>query len=366
MTQASLRNEGKIHLGYVYAHDPTLRSAARMVDGAATFAPLLERWLGMPMAQFGHSSPFNYVVHRDSMLTPGQFETHARRTHDLVGERVADGDYFGVDVGRPPERLSPAEVEASYRSTAVQAVYRTAEIGIDPRVLAKAVRERIAAEARICLRLETEVHGVRVEGDRIAVLSSKAGSPSTEHYDHVVNALWDGRLAVDASIGLAPRRPWLFRVKHFLIVSSGFLSLPSTTIVLGPFGDVVDYGDGSFYLSWYPSGLQGASSELQVPPWLRSLPQDSISEVRSGIVEGLASVVSGLDGLSSDDLANAELVGGVIFAWGASDIDDRGSELHSRFAIGPRSVGRYHSIDTGKLTTAPLNAHIVCNRVRSR
>jgi hypothetical protein len=197
-------------------------------------------------------------------------------------------------------------------------------------------------------------------------LSSKAGSPSIEHYDHVVNALWDGRLAVDASIGLAPRRPWLFRVKHFLIVSSGFLSLPSTTIVLGPFGDVVDYGDGSFYLSWYPSGLQGASSELQVPPWLRSLPQDSISEVRSGIVEGLASVVSGLDGLSSDDLANAELVGGVIFAWGASDIDDRGSELHSRFAIGPRSVGRYHSIDTGKLTTAPLNAHIVCNRVRSR
>jgi hypothetical protein len=69
--------------------------------------------------------------------------------------------------------------------------------------------------------------------------------------------------------------------------------------------------------------------------------------------------------LSSDDLGAAELAGGVIFAWGSSGIDDPNSELHNRYAIGPRTLGRYHSVDTGKLTTAPLYAHMVGERVRA-
>jgi hypothetical protein len=59
-----------------------------------------------------------------------------------------------------------------------------------------------------------------------------------EQYDHVVNALWDGRLAVDKTIGLQPERPWLYRVKHYLRVRVPEVAstLPSTTIVLGAFG----------------------------------------------------------------------------------------------------------------------------------
>ena len=46
---------------------------------------------------------------------------------------------------------------------------------------------------------------------------------------------------------------------------------------------------------------------------------------------------------------------GVIFAWGATDISDRDSELHRRDA-GVESIDGYHSVNTGKLTTAPLFA----------
>ena len=49
-----LRNEGKIHLGFVYANDPSLRSAReRMVEGAATFGLLLSVARNPDVADWG-------------------------------------------------------------------------------------------------------------------------------------------------------------------------------------------------------------------------------------------------------------------------------------------------------------------------
>ncbi len=135
---------------------------------------------------------------------------------------------------------------------------------------------------------------------------------------------------------------------------------PSTTIVLGPFGDILDYGNGTFYLSWYPSGLQGSSSEIEVPEWLLdpATGRRGPDPERDNLVACPRSSRD-LATCSAGALSKAELQGGLIFAWGATDIDDPASELHDRHAIGPKSVGRYHTIDTGKLTTAPLYARMV-------
>jgi hypothetical protein len=366
MTQASLKNEGKIHLGYVYAKDSSLRSAETMVAGAAVFAPLLEEWLETPISHLGRSMPFNYAVHRSGMLSAEEFESHLNRTHAVVVETIGRHDYFGVDIRRPPERLPPSLLEDDYDPAVVEAVYRTNEISIDPAALAAAVHSRVSSDPLISSVFDSEVHGARVEGRRVAVDFTSGGARTSIEYDQVVNALWDGRLAVDATVGLVPNQPWLFRVKHYLMVRSPKARLPSTTVVLGPFGDIVDYGNGSFYLSWYPSGLQGVSSETVLPQSLRSLPDDAARAVRSGIVEGLASVVPRVADLPAAEIAAAGLAGGVIFAWGATDIDDRASGLHNRFSIGPHTFGAYHTVDTGKLTTAPLYARMVGERVRAR
>ena len=45
---------------------------------------------------------------------------------------------------------------------------------------------------------------------------------------------------------------------------------------------------------------------------------------------------------------------GVITAWGATDVDDPASELHERHEVGPRAHDGWITVDTGKLTTAPL------------
>ena len=45
LSRAATANEGKIHLGYMYAGDPTLSTAKTMMAGALSFAPFLERYL---------------------------------------------------------------------------------------------------------------------------------------------------------------------------------------------------------------------------------------------------------------------------------------------------------------------------------
>ena len=56
---------------------------------------------------------------------------------------------------------------------------------------------------------------------------------------------------------------------------------------------------------------------------------------------------------------------GAIVAIGTSDVDDAASELHDRKRIGVWSHGGYHSVDPGKLTTAPMFAVTAADRVEA-
>jgi 2-polyprenyl-6-methoxyphenol hydroxylase-like FAD-dependent oxidoreductase len=48
LSRAAVANEGKIHLGYMYAGDPTLSTAKTMMTGALSFASFLERHVSLP------------------------------------------------------------------------------------------------------------------------------------------------------------------------------------------------------------------------------------------------------------------------------------------------------------------------------
>jgi hypothetical protein len=80
-------------------------------------------------------------------------------------------------------------------------------------------------------------------------------------------------------------------------------------------------------------------------------------------IAGMADIVPALRSLDAADLERAEAIGGVIVAWGKTDIDDPKSELHLRRDIGIHSEGCYHSIDPGKLTMAPYFAERCAARI---
>ena len=73
LSRAAIANEGKIHLGYMYAGDPTLSTAKTMMAGALAFAPFLERYLGQPAHSFSVSVSATYVSTATVSAAPKMF-----------------------------------------------------------------------------------------------------------------------------------------------------------------------------------------------------------------------------------------------------------------------------------------------------
>src|SRR5215207_1211897 len=84
LSRTAVANEGKIHLGYMYAGDPTLSTAKIMMTGALSFAPFLERYLGRSKQSFSVSVPATYVVHRDSQHDCETVLAYLKTVHALV------------------------------------------------------------------------------------------------------------------------------------------------------------------------------------------------------------------------------------------------------------------------------------------
>ena len=127
-------------------------------------------------------------------------------------------------------------------------------------------------------------------------------------------------------------------------------------MVLGPYGDVVVRPNGTAYLSWYPEGLQGWTHEVSPPeqwdaPCRGEVGEDYARQLAQRFLAAIDAWYPGM-GEAIPILVDA----GAIVAYGKTDVDDPSSALHDRTKVGIRSAGGYHSLDPGKLTTAPLFA----------
>ena len=367
LSRTAVANEGKIHLGYMYVGDPTLATARTMTEGALSFGPFLQRYLGLSWEKIRISTPAHYAVHRSSQHSDEAVAAYLDDVHRHIVQASAGREraYFGLDLLQPPQRWSSEECSATFNRQNVVAAISTPEISIDPEELAAALGACIAAHQKIEVR--TEHHIVRAEPAKVGlhVISRHMKHEAAERFDHVVNALWDGRLAVDASLGLKPRRPWLHRLKYGIVFTlpEELDCPPSTTVVSGPFGEVVSYPGRQMYLTWYPVCLRGISAETAPPDWPTYPAEPLRSEILKRSIAALSEILPSLDPLNRASLADARVKGGVIVAWGRTDIDDPVSELHRRSEIGITSFGGYHSIDPGKLTMAPYYAERCANRI---
>ena len=363
---AATANEGKIHLGYTYASDRSLITASTLLHGALSFAPLMQCYLDVevPLAA---SEPFVYAVHRDSQVNVDDIAAHLGAAHTLVNAAATGRDcYFGIDLSVAPRRLPQAALESRFDPTYVTAVFDTGEIAIDTVAIAMSIRRRIAEDSRIDVRTSRKITAVEDDGPRLRVHSTgvDSGDSDRESFSSVVNALWDGRLAIDAIRGVHPGRKWIHRFKHgirFRLAETA--TLPSVTIVLGPFGDLVAYGAGLYYLSWYPACMTAHSDALVPPAWGAQPDEPSLSRIVTESFAALGAIIPQLQSVRPHDVT---VRGGVIVAWGSTDIDDRVSELHRRHDIGVHSYGSYHSIDPGKLTMAPRFAEVCADRILSK
>jgi glycine/D-amino acid oxidase-like deaminating enzyme len=367
LSRAAVANEGKIHLGYMYAGDPTLSTAKTMMAGALSFAPFLERYLGQPVHSFSVSVPATYVVHRDSQQSAEDVFAYLRTVHALINE-AAEGRnqaYFGRNLQAALRRWSAAEKGSEFDPAIALAAFSTPEIAINPSALAQSLQECIASHPLIEVRCSRTIVGAEQERTKILVLSNGKDGPSQDRFDHVVNALWDGRLALNEALGFRANRPWLHRLKYGVSfrLPRDVRPPPSATFVLGAFGEVVTYGDGLIYLTWYPECLQAICTDVTPPDWTTYPAEPLRSRILVGTFRALSAIVPSLRDLNIEGLPEACVKGGAIVAWGKTDIYDPASELHRRFEIGVTSEGQFHSVDPGKLTMAPYFAEICAARI---
>lgn len=370
MNRASLRNEGKIHLGFIYAADPSRDTAHLQLDGALRFRSTISRWLPENRNGIVPSTPFHYLVAGDSLFTPDTLAAHYAAIEDryqklLAGDRTLD--YLG---GRPHSlfhRLTPDEISRHFDPERFQGGFATAELAVDTDPLADAVRRAVTGASLITFLPSHRVRSVEAKGDGFAVGGDSPSGAWRIEARQVVNATWERRLALDRQLGLEPPKDLLHRLKYRVLarLPEDLRHAPSVSMVLGRYGDVVVRPEGLAYLSWYPAGLRGWSHDIEPPadwegPCRGEVAKDMAREVEGAIRSGIAGWYRGFERCEV-----AHVDAGAIVAIGRSDVDDAASGLHDRTQIGVRSRGGYHSVDPGKLTTAPMFAVQAADRVQA-
>lgn len=367
VNRAARRNEGKVHLGFVYAQEDDARTASLMLEGALAFRRIVTSWIGSEgWRSIPSSTPYHYLVHRDSMLDASRLARHYAAVQGLY-EEAASVDPAGVDyLGDRPlvlwRPLDPPEL-AAYRGAPVRSGFATVERALDTDSLCDRLATVVRATSAIRWIGDTRVDRVTESGAGFEISGRRGEDRWTERFDVVVNAAWTSRVAIDRSLGIAAPPGHLLRLKYRVIIRlpDHLRGLSSVTIVLGRFGDIVVREDGTACLSWYPACLRGWSDAAEPPvEWEAACRgEPTASDLAAVSRDTLAACEPFLPGVSKAAVVRVD-AGGIV-ARGASDIDDPGSHLHSRHAIGVlHTVGQgYLSVDQGKWTTSPLFAERV-------
>jgi glycine/D-amino acid oxidase-like deaminating enzyme len=351
---ASRWNEGKIHLGFLYAADPTLNTAARLIPGGLAFPDLVAQLVGRRLDEFATDDDV-YLVHRDSVVVADAFSAYASRTADLVRDAASrpTAPRYLTDVDAAIHRLSTSELGDATASADVVAGFRVPERSVSTVAIADLLCQAVADEPRITVHVDTWVEGVRRRDDgRLDVLTNAAPADGLGGFDVVVNALWEGRPAVDATLGVMPPSPWSHRFRAGVFGRAADTTLRSAVLCTGPFGDIKRYRDGRLYLSWYAAGLLAEGSALEPPRGAAVMTPERRAGVMRATLDGLTTFFPGASELQRQ-AQELEVHGGWVYAIGQGSLADRTSTLHQRDKFKMTIDRGYISVDTAKYSLAP-------------
>lgn len=360
---ASRWNEGKIHLGYLYSADSRLDTARHILPGALQFRPLVEDLIGTSLRPATTEDDDHYLCHRDSVVTPEKMLHYMQQVSDEI--RVhPDARHYLHDISAARSYpLSPRELAAMTDAPEIVAGFRVPERSVQTNWIADRFVEAIAAQPNITLCMNQRVLAARPAGDdahgRWRIDTSAGGFTG---FDRVVNALWEGRMAIDQTAGIAPAGEWSNRYRQSIFLKTRErLDLPCALIATGPFGDIKNYDGEHFYLSWYPAGLLLDDGQVQ-PPETMSLRRPDPQALHDAVFDKLQQLlpwVARIRAVEESFVVN----GGWVFAAGRGQLSDARSTLHQRYTYGVMHRGNYFSIDTGKFSTAPLTARTLVEQI---
>lgn len=364
MSAASRWNEGKIHLGYLYNRDHTMRTADKILTGGLEFKTHIEALIGTSIDQVTTQEDDVYLCHRRSVVDSASMNEYFRTLDERVCQHPSASRYLVDATQCRTVRLTSGELSAMTDSPEIVAGFRVRERSVSTTWIADQIEQAIQAQIGLEFRPGIRIMSTRpaTPGEIQGTWIVEAGQEKFGPYDLVVNALWNGRLPIDRSAGLHYRGPVSNRYRLAVFLrSEDIVDLPSAIVATGPFGDIKNYNGRDFYLSWYPEGLMIDSSE-HLPPPPPVLTESERNQRINAIFDALEALMPRLSNLRKD-AGQAHLQGGWVFAVGQGVLADPDSTLHSRTDFGLVRYGAYFSIDTGKYSTAPWMAWNLVNQL---
>ena len=349
---ASRWNEGKIHLGYLYGADPSMQTARQVLPGGLAFGRLVSELLGSDVAPHTTANDDIYLLHRRSVVDADTLASSFEKVSALVREHAGSGDYF-ADVSDAQARpLSAGELRQLSDSEEIVAGFVTPERSVNTRWVADGLCAALQNQPGIQLHTNVTIQHAG-PADSVEGKWRVRGDPDLdERFDVVVNALWNGRLAIDRTAGVQPEAGWSHRYRLSVFARTReTVDIKSVVVAVGPFGDIKNYNGRDFYLSWYPVGLIAESEAVsleQPQPLNGAQRQGFIADVRAALASILPAATQVFD--AAEEL---NVQGGFVFAMGRGSLGDPASTLHRRDRFGVRRYGNYFTVDTGKYSTAP-------------
>lgn len=363
---ASRWNEGKVHLGFLYSADPSLKTARHVLHGGLAFKPLVEELIGCSIDPATTSTDDIYLCHRNSLVCADAMQAYYRGVADMVRRHPGAARYLVDASGCRVEKMTSRDLGAVSDSSDIVAGFRVPERSVSTTWIADRFTDALSAEPRIEQRMNTRVRSVsqRME-NKSGQWLVESSSGIHEPFDYIINALWQGRMAVDRTAGIEPAGKWSNRFRLSLFIrTKESVDVPSAIVATGPFGDIKNYNNRDFYLSWYPMGLIADSSALLPPE--PAVPDDySKEEISGSILEKLGELIPRTVDVR-DRIEHMSLRGGWVFAAGRGALSDPESTLHRRSEFGIARKGSYISVDTGKYSTASWLARKVVDSIVGR
>ena len=127
MGGASRWNEGKIHLGFLYSADRSLRTAQEVLLGGLSFKRLIEDLMGAAIDPAVTPEDDIYLVHPDSVVDAEAMEAYFGRVAEFIRDHPHDSYLAPI---APVHTLSAGERER-FAHSAIKAGFRVPERSVN-------------------------------------------------------------------------------------------------------------------------------------------------------------------------------------------------------------------------------------------
>lgn len=339
-TRASLHNEGKVHLGHVYALGSAATRRTLLADALA-FANDIENALGESIDWNAIRTPaFRYIVMPDSQLSVDALAARYRETDDAY-RHLGMPSYLGEALDSLAETVPGLDEQSGLPC------FLTAERAVDPITLRAIISDRIDRDPRVQVALNSDVRRVAPSDNGASVEVASGGSVCVLKARIVIDCRWERQ---GADIEGRARETRNIRVKAAVRLLTDS-PVPTATLVAGPYGDLVQHRDYA-YVSWYPEAR--LHHEFATGPSPSA--ERALSTVESqSVVDAQVTALRRFGWLQG----NVEVLGGVggfILGAGAHDIVHPDSLLHDRDASGLERFGTVLLPRSFKFSSAPAAA----------